>query len=40
MIDWNSDSWGGTVHLASNGSWVADKHGDETTLDDALSSER
>ena len=26
MIDWESDTWGGTVHLAANGSWVADKH--------------
>jgi len=23
MIDWDSDSWGGTVHLAANGSWGA-----------------
>ncbi|HET7688813.1 MAG TPA: hypothetical protein VFK41_00405 [Nocardioidaceae bacterium] len=29
MIDWNSESWGGRVHFASNGSWVADKHGDD-----------
>jgi hypothetical protein len=29
MIDWNSEDWGGHVHLASNGSWVSDKHGDE-----------
>ena len=27
MIDWESDSWGGTVHLAANGSWVRDKRG-------------
>jgi hypothetical protein len=26
MIDWESDTWGGTVHLAANGSWVTDKH--------------
>jgi hypothetical protein len=26
MVDWESDTWGGTVHLADNGSWVADKH--------------
>jgi hypothetical protein len=26
MIDWDSDTWGGTVHLASDGSWVADTH--------------
>lgn len=26
MIDWDSDTWGGTVHLASNGSWVDDTH--------------
>lgn len=29
MIDWDSDRWGGQVHLASNGSWVSDRHGDE-----------
>lgn len=26
MIDWESETWGGTVHLAANGSWVTDKH--------------
>jgi hypothetical protein len=26
MINWESETWGGTVHLASNGSWVDDKH--------------
>ncbi|MGY2873136.1 hypothetical protein ACVW00_000326 [Marmoricola sp. URHA0025 HA25] len=30
MIDWESATWGGTVHLAANGSWVADKHGLDT----------
>jgi hypothetical protein len=25
MIDWDSENWGGTVHLAANGSWVRDK---------------
>ena len=29
MINWDSDNWGGRVHFASDGSWVADKHGDE-----------
>ena len=29
MIDWDSDTWGGGVHYAANGSWVADKHGDD-----------
>ena len=32
MIDWNSEDWGSPdtcVHLAENGSWVTDKHGDE-----------
>jgi hypothetical protein len=29
MIDWDSEDWGGRVHLASNGSWVTDKHGEE-----------
>lgn len=28
-IDWDSPSWGGGVHYASNGSWVTDRH-DET----------
>jgi hypothetical protein len=28
MIDWDSDDWGGRVHLASNGSWVNDRHDD------------
>jgi hypothetical protein len=26
MIDWDSEAWGGTVHLASDGSWVDDTH--------------
>ena len=26
MVDWDSETWGGTVHLAANGSWVPDKH--------------
>jgi len=26
MVDWESDTWGDTVHLAANGSWVADRH--------------
>ena len=26
MVDWDSDDWGNTVHLAANGSWVRDKH--------------
>ncbi len=26
MIDWDSENWGGSVHLAANGSWVRDKH--------------
>lgn len=26
MIDWDSDTWGGAVHLASDGSWVEDTH--------------
>lgn len=35
MIDWNSDSWGGGVTLASDGSWVSDKHDDyENTVQD------
>lgn len=31
MIDWESDEWGNRVHLASNGSWVSDRHGDESS---------
>jgi hypothetical protein len=31
MIDWDSENWGGGVTYAANGSWVADKHGDENT---------
>jgi hypothetical protein len=30
MIDWNSETWGGGVTLAENGSWVVDRHGEET----------
>lgn len=30
MIDWDAEDWGGNVHLASNGSWVVDRHGDES----------
>jgi len=26
MVDWDSDDWGGAVHLAANGSWVVDTH--------------
>jgi hypothetical protein len=29
MIDWASETWGGGVHFAANGSWVNDKHGDD-----------
>jgi hypothetical protein len=29
MIDWDSEDWGGRIHLAANGSWVPDRHGDE-----------
>lgn len=35
MVEWGSDSWGGNVHLAENGSWVTDRHGDDDAgLDD------
>jgi hypothetical protein len=30
MIEWGSDSWGGNVHYAENGSWVTDRHGDDS----------
>lgn len=35
MIEWGSDSWGGNVHYASNGSWVTDKRGTDATDADA-----
>jgi hypothetical protein len=31
MIDWDSDSWGSGITYAADGSWVADRHGDEDT---------
>ena len=30
MIDWESETWGGGVTLAENGSWVGDRHDDDT----------
>jgi len=30
MIEWGSENWGGNVHYASNGSWVTDKHDDDS----------
>ena len=30
MIDWDSDDWGGTVHYASDGSWVTGKHDEDS----------
>jgi hypothetical protein len=33
MIDWNSDSWGGGVTYAADGSWVGDKHDEEDSND-------
>lgn len=30
MVDWESETWGGTVHLAADGSWVGDKHRSDT----------
>jgi hypothetical protein len=33
MIDWDSDDWGNRVTYAANGSWVADKHGDDDHQD-------
>jgi hypothetical protein len=32
MIEWRSEDWGGNVHLASDGSWVSDKHGHEAEI--------
>jgi hypothetical protein len=35
MVEWGSNGWGGNVHLAENGSWVTDRHGDDDAgLDD------
>jgi hypothetical protein len=34
MIDWSSETWGGTVHLAANGSWVRDKHSPDSDAAD------
>lgn len=34
MIHWDSADWGAKVHLASNGSWVVDRHGDESDDDE------
>jgi len=33
MIDWDSQSWGNKVHLASDGSWVDDKRDDADRRD-------
>ena len=30
MIDWNSEDWGGRIIYASNGSWVPDKHDEDS----------
>lgn len=35
MIEWGSENWGGNVHYASNGSWVTDRHDDDTSDDSA-----
>ena len=35
MINWDSEDWGNKVHYASNGSWVSDKHGDDSDHKDA-----
>jgi len=31
MIDWHSGNWGGGVTYAARGSWVSDKHTDNST---------
>ena len=31
MIDWNAEEWGNKVHLSDNGSWVPDRHDDESS---------
>lgn len=33
MIDWDSDDWGHGVTYADNGSWVTDRHGDDSEQD-------
>jgi hypothetical protein len=33
MIDWDSDDWGNRVTFAADGSWVADKHGNDAEQD-------
>jgi hypothetical protein len=33
MIDWDSDDWGNRVTFAADGSWVTDKHGNDTEQD-------
>ena len=30
MIEWGSANWGNNVHYADNGSWVTDRHGDDS----------
>lgn len=35
MIELGPATWGGNVHSASNGSWVTDKHGNDTADADA-----
>jgi hypothetical protein len=30
VIEWGSEDWGGNVHYAANGSWVVDRHGDDS----------
>jgi hypothetical protein len=34
MIDWDSETWGGGVTLADNGSWVGDKHTDDASIEE------
>lgn len=34
MIEWGSESWRGNVQYAPNGSWVTDKHGDDSAYQD------
>ena len=34
MIEWGSANWGNNVHYADNGSWVTDRHGDDSANSD------
>ena len=37
MIDWDSETWGGGVTYAADGSWLEDKHAEGQPDEDAWS---